>query len=216
MPQTNTFDTERPIMHTFRSVRAAALLALVIVASACSENTRTITNVDTAFVTLAGDTVFVNTRDTVRFGQDRVFNQVERLGAPLVAEVFLDKRDHDFHDAGIPSTDRANFKTRVVKFIRTVAGRDSAYAAAVADALLPDMIVVQTDKAATTSGYLQHALTNGYGGRKLADDAVDLSLKVVFGNALGNNNNVSLGLVTDNVGSDSPFVATFPYLAPAN
>jgi hypothetical protein len=203
-------------MSRFRIARAGALLlSLTLVAGAC-EKTRTITAVDTAYITLRGDTVFVNTRDTVRFGQDRVFNQVERLGAPLVAEVFLEKRDHDFHDAGTPSTDRVNFKSRLVKFITTVAGRDAAYANTVADALLPDMIVVQTDKAPTTAGYLQHALTNGYGGRKLADDVVDLSLMVVFGNALGNNNNVSPGLVSDNVPSDSPFRTVFPYLAPAN
>lgn len=156
--------------------------------------------------------------DTIGMGPDnaRIYNQIERLGAPLVAEVFLDKRDHDFHDAGIPSTDRANFKAKVVKFITTVAGRDAAYAGAVADALLPDVITVQTDKPPTTAGYLQNALANGYGGRKLADDVVDLSLMVVFGNALGNNNNVSPGLVSDNVPSDSPFQSAFPYLAPRN
>lgn len=149
-------------------------------------------------------------------GGARVFNQIERLGQPLVAEVFLAKRDHDFHDAGNPATDRANFKVKVAGFITGVAGRDAAYANTVADALLPDMITVQTDKAPTTAGYLQHVLTNGYGGRKLADDAVDLSLMVVFGNALGNTANVSPGLVTDNVPSDSPFQAAFPYLAPRN
>jgi hypothetical protein len=34
----------------------------------------------------------------------RVYNQVERLGNPLVSEVFLAKRNHGFHNAGMPST----------------------------------------------------------------------------------------------------------------
>ena len=215
MRKTINSDTESTLMHTFRSVRAVALFALVIAASACDDDTRTITQFDTVRINTR-DTVRINTRDTIRFGEFRLFNQVERLGNPLVAEVLLEKRDHGFHDAGIPSTDRVNFKSLVVKFITTVAKRDAAYASTVADALLPDMMTVQTDKAPATAGYLQNVLTNGYGGRKLADDAVDLSLMVVFGAALGNTTNVSPGLISDNVPSDSPFRTTFPFLAPAN
>lgn len=179
---------------------------------------RVMTGVAMTAFALAGCSDDDDNDDNNPLGPDgpRVFNQIERLGAPLVAEVFLQKRDHDFHDAGIPSTDRTNFKAKVVAFITGVAGRDAAYAGAVADALLPDMITVQTDKAPNTAGYLQNVLTNGYGGRKLPDDVVDLSLMVVFGNALGNNNNVSPGLVSDNVPSDSPFQMAFPYLAPRN
>ena len=44
-----------------------------------------------------------------------------------------------------------------------------------------------------------------------------LGLAVIFGNALGNNNNVSPGLVTDNVDADERADAvTFPYVATAN
>ncbi len=35
----------------------------------------------------------------------RVYHQVERPGNPLVSEVMLAKRNHGFHDKGMPSTD---------------------------------------------------------------------------------------------------------------
>ncbi len=201
-----------------RAVRLLAIAGMVAAAgftAACGDDTRTITEVVTVF----RDTGSIRTQfDTVRFGEFRIFNQVERLGAPLFAEVFLEKRDHGFHDVGTPNTDSMFFQPKVVKFITGVAGRDAAYAKVVADALVPDLIVAQLDKAPTTAGYLGQILNaaTNYGGRKLPDDVVDLSLMVVFGNALGNNNNVSPGLVTDNVGTDSPFRTAFPYLAPAN
>jgi len=207
-----------------RAVRLLAIVGAVAVAgitSACKDDTRTITQTvfrDTGRVVFRDTGRTITRVDTVRFGEFRIFNQVERLGAPLFAEVLLEKRDHGFHDAGVPSTDSVNFVDKVIKFITTVAGRDAAYAKTVADALVPDMIVAQLDKAPGTAGYLGQILVpaTNYGGRRLQDDAVDLSLMVVFGNVLGNNNNVSPGLVTDNVPNDSPFRTTFPYLAPSN
>ena len=201
-----------------RAVRLLAIAGIVAAAgftAACGVDTRTITQ--TVFRD-TGSTRTVTQFDTVRFNEFRIFQQVERLGAPLFAEVFLEKRDHGFHDVGVPSTDSVNFAAKVIKFITTVAGRDAAYAKTVADALVPDMIVAQLDKAPSTAGYAGQILApaTNYGGRRLPDDVVDISLMVVFGNILGNNNNVSPGLVTDNVPSDSPFRTTFPYLAPAN
>ena len=100
---------------------------------------------------------------------DRVYVQVERLGNPLVSEVFLAKRNHGFHNAGMPSTDVANHATELKAFVTTVAGRQAAVANTLATVLLPDMLIVQTDKAATSAGWLTWALANGYGGRKLTD-----------------------------------------------
>ncbi len=195
----------------FKLLAFAGCVAFAGFTAGCDDDTRTITEI------VFRDTGSVRT-DTVRFGEFRIFNQIERLGAPLFAEVLLEKRDHGFHDAGSPNTDSANFVPKVVKFITTVAGRDAAYAKAVADALVPDLIVLQLDKAPATAGYLGQILNPAvnYGGRKLPDDVIDLSLMVVFGNALGNNNNVSPGLVTDNVPSDSPFRTAFPFLGPVN
>lgn len=201
-----------------------ALVALGAVAiattAACENSLETVTVVqrDTLRITnTRTDTVI--RRDTVRFNEFRTFNQLERLGNPLVAEVLLEFKDHGFHDVGTPNTDRQNFKAKVVAFITTVAGRSAATANAIADVLLPDMLVLQTDKAAATAGYLGYVLNpNNYGGRRLADDVVDVSAAAVFG-PLIDPANTSPGLATDNVpafGGGPVPTATFPYLAAPN
>ncbi|MBL8979213.1 MAG: hypothetical protein JNM53_12410, partial [Gemmatimonadetes bacterium] len=48
-------------------------------------------------------------------------------------------------------------------------------------------------------------------------DVVDLALLAVFGDPFGADpGNTTPSLTTDNVASDSPFLASFPYLAPPN
>jgi hypothetical protein len=144
---------------------------------------------------------------------DRVYNQIERLGNPLVSEVTLAKRNHGFHNSGRPSTDAANHGAELRSFVSTVAGREASVGNTLAAVLLPDMLIVQTDKAANTAGWLTWALANGYGGRLLTNDVVDAGLAALFG-ALLNPNNVSPGLTTDNVSqNDKPFLSAFPYLA---
>jgi hypothetical protein len=143
----------------------------------------------------------------------RVYNQVERLGNPLVSEVLLAKRNHAFHNAGMPTTDVANHGAEVRAFVRTVAGRNEAVANTLASVLLPDMLIVQVNKAGSTAGWLSWALADGYGGRKLADDVVDAGLMALFGPLL-DPNNTTPGLQTDNVNAnDKAFGTTFPYLA---
>ena len=204
-----------------RFVAPAVIVAAALVAACSDEDTRTITEVVTVTNTV---------RDTVRIGNTAVtFDQIERLGNPLVSEVFVEKREHGHFNTSTPEEDVAQFRDDIVRFITTVAGRDGAYATAVATALTPDMLVVRTDKApgvagagvtgAATVGWLTQVLdaANGYGGRKLDnDDATDKGLAVTFGNALGNNANVSPGLVTDNVPDSRADGTTFPYIAPAN
>jgi hypothetical protein len=178
-----------------RMLAALGALALAASAAACNDH---------------------SDNDITGISSDRVFVQVERLGNPLVSEVFLAKRNHGFHNAGRPSTDVASHTTELKAFVTTVAGREAAVANTLASVLLPDMLIVQTDKAANTAGWLSWALANGYGGRKLADDVVDAGLAALFGNLLSPNN-VSPGLATDNVNqNDKPFLTTFPYLAAAN
>jgi hypothetical protein len=195
--------------------------ALLAAAAACSsDDTQTIVEVQPP------DTVTVNVTDTIRIGNTVVvFDQIERLGNPLVSEVTLEKREHPHHNTSVPSEDVAQFRPQIARFVTSVAGRDQAYANAVAAALTPDMLIVRTDKVGggpfgANVGWLTYILdpANGYGGRKLmGDDVVDKGLSVIFGNALGNNNNVSPGLVTDNVDSDDrPDMATFPYVATPN
>lgn len=150
----------------------------------------------------------------------RMYNQVQRLGNPLVSEVLLSKRSHPTHGSIGPSEDAALVAPEVVDFLTTVAGRDPAYIQAIAPALIPDVLVVDTSKDPTgPSGWLTWLpqLGGGYGGRKLTDDVVDLALTAVFGDALGDAEHATPALTTDFVGDDSPNITgTFPYLAPPN
>ena len=98
-------------------------------------------------------------------------------------------------------------------FVANVAGRNATVQNTLAAVLLPDELIVQTDKDPGTAGWLSWALANGWGGRKLTDDVVDAGLAAIFGSLL-DPSNTSPGLETDNVAAnDVPFSATFPYLA---
>ena len=146
---------------------------------------------------------------------NRTYTQIERLGNPLVSEVFLAKRDHGFFNTGMPATDVTNFKAKVESFFATTAGRNATVQTTLSSVLLPDMLIVQTDKAGNTAGWLTWALANGYGGRKLSDDVVDAGLAALFGTLL-DPNNTTPALTSDNVGSSvRTFSTAFPYLNPA-
>lgn len=146
----------------------------------------------------------------------RLFTQIDRLGNPLVSEVTIVKARHGLHNAGMPSTDVANFNGDVSGFITGVAGRDAAYAQVIAGALLPDMLLIYPKRDGTPVFWLSWVFGH-YGGRALNDDVVDTGLGAIFGSLLGNTNNVSPGLTTDNVpANDVPFRSTFPYLAAAH
>ena len=173
----------------------------------------------TLWLSLAAMTVFTTAcsdddNDITGPTENREFVQIERLGNPLVSEVFFLKRDHGLHNTSIPSTDVANgFKTKIETFIRDVAGRNATVQTTVSSVLVPDMLLVFPNRNPSTSGWLGWALANGWGGRNLADDVVDAGLAAVFGSLL-NGSNTSPGLASDNVGAnDKPFATTFPYLA---
>src|SRR5512145_1040590 len=153
--------------------------------------------------------------------ETRAYNQVQRLGNPLVSEVLLAKRSHPTHGAIGPAQDAALVAPEAVAFITDVAGRSAGYASTVGGALIPDMLVVQTDKDPTGAGWLTWLpvapFSNGWGGRKLADDVTDLALLAVFGDPFGvEPGTVTPALTTDNVGSDSDFLPGFPYLGLPN
>ena len=152
----------------------------------------------------------------------RSFNQVQRLGNPLVSEVLLLKRDHAFHGSSNPSDDVANFTAPVKGFVAQFRPNATALQTALASTLLPDMLQVQTDQAQTTAGYLGYVINGtgkAYGGRKLTDDVVDISLTAVFSDLLDPTQFVckpfTLPLCTDNVPSHGGFTTTFPYLGVA-
>jgi hypothetical protein len=172
-----------------------ALLATVMLAVAACSNDNSMTAATTTTV--------------------RSYDQVQRLGNPLVSEVFLAKRSHATHGSIGPAQDVALIQPELISFVATVAGRNATVQNTLAAVLLPDMLIVQTDKAQSTAGWLTWALANGWGGRKLTDDVVAAGLSAIFGSLL-DPSNVSPGLANDNVPSDSPFTTTFPYVAPAN
>ena len=179
---------------TRRLALAAGVAAVSLAATACSDN-----------------------NDGTGPTTPRMFNQVQRLGNPLVSEVLLSKRDHPTHGSIGPDQDAALVAPQVVDFLTTVAGRDPAYISAIAPALIPDVLVVDTSKDPSTSSWLSTTLSGGWGGRQLQDDVVDLALTAVFGSTLGDAAHATPQLTTDNVAFDSPNVtATFPYLAPPN
>ncbi|HEX7240394.1 MAG TPA: DUF4331 family protein [Longimicrobiaceae bacterium] len=200
---------------------SGVLVAAALTAVACDRETPTATRQSDA--PAAFDSTFAT-------NPNRFFVQVERLGNPLVAEVFLEKREHETHNIFAPRRDAGHFTDDITFFTTTVGGRSAAYANTLAGALVGgsgDELRVFTDRAAgvtastaagaATVGWLSHALApnnTGYGGRKLAgDDVVDKGLGAIFGTALGDTTRVTPGLVTDNVGSnDKTPVSTFPYL----
>jgi hypothetical protein len=168
---------------------------------------------------------------------NRTYNQVQRLGNPLISEVLLDKRSHPTHGSIGPDQDAALIGPEIFGHLvlgspTTFAGRDSGYVGVLASALLPDMLIVQTDKdpnAASGAGWLTWLplapFSNGYGGRKLEDDVVDLALLAVFGDPFGADpTHTTPSLTTDNVPcgncaagpEPTKFTATFPYLAAPN
>jgi hypothetical protein len=159
-------------------------------------------------------------------GRTQTYNQVQRLGNPLISEVLLDKRSHPTHGSIGPDQDVALIGPEIFAHLvkgspTTFAGRDSGYVGVLASVLLPDMLIVQTDKDPATASWLNWVgvppLANGWGGRKLVDDVVDLALLAVFGDPFGADpTHTTPALTSDNTASDSPFSGTFPYLAVPN
>ena len=149
--------------------------------------------------------------------QATVYDQVEFLGNPLVSEVTIMKANHDQYNRTQPYN-TATFAPQTGAFVTGVAGRPQSLANTLASVLYPDMLVVDTSKPTSTAGWLSWALANGYGGRKLTDDVVDIGLTAIFSSLLDPTGAscapFQLPLCTDNVpANDKTFSSTFPYLA---
>ena len=155
---------------------------------------------------------------------DRTYNQIERLGNPLVSEVFFPKRDHGLHNTKGPIDDTkpmdaggTDVPGHISAFVSQFPNRTQATITTLSAVLAPDMLMVFPNRstAAGNVGWLTWALKPnvGYGGRLLTDDVVDVGLSAVFGNALDASQPVLAGLTSDNVGpSVRSFAAVFPYL----
>jgi Domain of unknown function (DUF4331) len=170
-------------------------------------------------IVLAGS---ASCNDTALTGVDtnRTYNQIERLGNPLVSEVFFPKRDHGLHNNRSPIDDTKTMAAggtdvagHIRSFVSSFPSRTEATITTLQAVLAPDELLVFPNRTATTAGWLSWALASGYGGRKLSDDVVDIGLSAVFGNALDPAQPVLAGLTSDNVGpSVRSFSTSFPYL----
>ena len=146
----------------------------------------------------------------------RTYNQIERLGNPLVSEVFFMNRDHGLHNSTTPSTDVANGFGDKIKAFTNAFNRGPAIANTLAAVLVPDMLLVFPNRPGNTAGWLSWALASGYGGRKMSDDVVDAGLTAIFGNLLDPAAAVLPGLTSDNVSTSvRTYPTTFPYLEAA-
>jgi Domain of unknown function (DUF4331) len=144
------------------------------------------------------------------------YAQIEFLGNPLVSEVTIVKANHDAYNRTQPYN-TATFRPQTAAFV-TSFGRPAALATVLGSVLYPDMLIVDPSKSPASAGWLSWALANGWGGRKLTDDVVDVGLTAIFSSLLNPTGAFcapfALPLCTDNVGSnDEAFSPTFPYLA---
>ena len=145
-----------------------------------------------------------------------VYDQVDFLGNPLVSEVTIAKANHDAYNKTQPYA-TATFRPQTEAFV-TSFNRPQALASLLGSVLYPDVLVVDATKDPSTAGWLSWAIANGWGGRKLTDDVVDLGLTAIFSSFLNPTNAYcqpfQLPLCTDNVGAnDKAFSPAFPYLA---
>lgn len=172
-------------------------VAIVLAGGACNDNSA-LTGVDT----------------------NRTYVQVDRLGNPLVSEVFFPKRDHGLHNTRSPIDDIKTMTAggtdvpgHIAAFLNGFPNRTTKTVTTLQSVLAPDELLVFPNRTASTAGWLSWALSAGYGGRKLSDDVVDIALSAAFGNALDPAQPVLAGLTSDNVGpSVRSFATTFPYL----
>ena len=176
--------------------------------------------------TTLGATACDNDDDNVTgLDPNRSFMQVERLGNPLVSEVFFPKRDHGLHNTKSPFEDPlamtaggTDVPGHIRSFVSSFPNRTEKTITTLQAVFSKDMLMTFPNRAPGTAGWLTWALQPGvgYGGRKLADDVVDAGLMAVFGNLLDPAQPVLAGLTSDNVpASVRQFSSAFPYLEAA-
>ncbi|HYI19399.1 MAG TPA: DUF4331 domain-containing protein [Solirubrobacteraceae bacterium] len=163
--------------------------------------------------------------------------QVSRLGNPLVNEVVIPLGKKDFFNATQPSDDLANFgahvlepelakvinilfpgldvpetdRTDIVQALLTgIPGLTQIAPGAVPADTLKINLGVAPNPDPNRFGVLAGDTAGFPNGRRLADDVVDIELRVIGGFLKGNK--LPLGDGVDR--NDQPFRSTFPYVAP--
>ena len=97
-------------------------------------------------------------RQRPRPGTPRQYNQIQRLGNPLVSEVLLAKRSHPTHGTSGPDRRRALIGARDPRLPDRAGQRGRPLRPTTptcsARVLLPDVLVVYTDRDPATAGWL--------------------------------------------------------------
>lgn len=145
------------------------------------------------------------------------FFQLERFGIPGLIEVYMDFVLHDTSNRATPVNDVALQESSIRSFVSAV-GRPTGIADALVAVTLPDQM--QADLSQSNGAYFGAELASlgvvppNFGGRRIADDIVDVTLAVTFGDAVtGITEGVIPSLLTDNI-SVAPNASQpgFPYL----
>jgi hypothetical protein len=172
--------------------------------------------------------------------------QVSRLGMPLVNEVVLPLAFKDVFNASEPAgdaplfTSNETFRNRVLdpelaKLMNALYGIDvppaprndlvQVFLTGLPGANQPPNVtpaeMIRLNVAVTAQPNRLGAIANDLGGfpngRRLADDVVDISLRVVAGVLVPGFNKSPNNALTDGVdANDHPFLSTFPYVALPN
>lgn len=153
-----------------------------------------------------------------------LFKQTDRLARPAINEVFASVADnrHQVNDENSPTMDYVDLKKDMDSFLTFPAGRSPQIRQVIEAVLVPDVLKADlgSHDQASYLGYETGGATGGkFGGRKLSDDVIDISLGAIFGNiipALGlapDDGAEIPALTTDNVGAEGKhFTTTFPYI----
>ena len=146
-------------------------------------------------------------------------SQVDRMGRPAINTVVnssgpivgADPNAKNVFNAGKPKRDAANFTAGTIAALKAFSSLDTelaysdAAAGALAGVLLPDVITYDTATAA--AGPLN--------GRALADDVIDVELRIVTGGdplELFDDRDADGAINTDGIGPHTDYMAEFPYL----
>lgn len=152
------------------------------------------------------------------------WEQMDRLARPVVNEVLATVANdrHQVNDRVSPESDRDELQNDIESFLVFPANRSVAIRNVIKSVLVPDMLkfdVSKSDSAAYLGVETGGATGGKFGGRKLTDDVVDISLGVVFGTTVSDlglapaDGNQIATLTSDNVdASGKQFTNTFPYL----
>ena len=157
-------------------------------------------------------------------GNQTTYRQIDRLARPVVNEVLatVANNRHLVNDINNPTDDPGELRNDIEAFLSHPQHRRSAAIRnVIKNVLVPDVMIADLSKPGPAAylGVETGGATGGtFGGRKLTDDVVDISLGIVFGNtvpALGlapDDNKEIPSLTSDNVGPGAKhFTNSFPY-----